>query len=209
MQNTLKIYLFIFIILWLAGLTGSLWFPKETLTLFLAQHRSSFGNIFFDFATKLGEWYPIVPIFVFLIFKKDWRNTLTLSVLVSGVMGLAGTLKVYFHHDRPELFLQYNGNRLHELGNIPGVEFLSGSGSFPSGHTLAAFALYTALCFYFQSHKWAFLWLVPAVLVGISRMYLGQHFLEDVVFGAILGVLWALLVVFGANSSFLQKKQIP
>jgi membrane-associated phospholipid phosphatase len=208
MQQSLKIYLFIFAIVWLAGLTGSLSFPKETLTLFLAQYRSPFGNIFFDFATKLGEWYPILPVFAVLLYKKDWRNTLTFSVLIVGVLGLAGTLKDYFYHARPELYLKYNGDRLAELGSIPGVEFLSGNSSFPSGHTLLAFALYTAFCFYFQSHKWAFLWLIPAILVGISRMYLGQHFLEDVVFGGILGVLWALFVVFGANSSFFNKKQI-
>lgn len=208
MQKSLKIYLLIFAVLWLMGLAGSLWFPKETLTLFLAHHRSLVGNIFFRLATKLGESYPIVFIFGGLISRKDWRNTLSFSVLVLGVLVLAGTLKDYFYHDRPELFLKYHSERLHELGSIPGVEFLSGNSSFPSGHTFAAFALFTALCFYFQSKKGAFLWLIPAVLVGISRMYLGQHFLEDVVFGAILGVLWALVVAFGFNWWFFRKKQL-
>jgi membrane-associated phospholipid phosphatase len=33
--------------------------------------------------------------------------------------------------------------------------------------------------------------------VGFSRMYLFQHFITDVVWGALIGLLWAVLVDWG------------
>lgn len=206
MQKSFKIYFALFFVIWIIALIGSLSYPKETFILFLAQHRTVVANYFFIYVTKLGEWYPFACFFLFLLYKKDKQNLVAFGGLVLGATGLANGLKEYFQHERPALFLAYHGNRLDALGNIPDMVFLDGSSSFPSGHTLAAFAVYTALCLYFQHHKWAFLWLVPAVLVGFSRIYLGHHFLEDVTFGAILGVVLALTVHFIQNSAFFTNK---
>jgi undecaprenyl-diphosphatase len=59
--------------------------------------------------------------------------------------------------------------------------------SFPSGHTITAFAIATALGLFYPS---LFSVLLPcAVLIGISRIVLGMHFLSDVVAGALIGSL--------------------
>jgi undecaprenyl-diphosphatase len=59
--------------------------------------------------------------------------------------------------------------------------------SFPSGHTIAAFAITTAVGHFYPS---LFYVLLPcAVLIGISRIVLGMHFLSDVVTGAVMGSL--------------------
>lgn len=59
--------------------------------------------------------------------------------------------------------------------------------SFPSGHTIAAFAITTALGLFYPS---LFSVLLPcAVLIGISRIVLGMHFLSDVLAGALMGSL--------------------
>lgn len=64
--------------------------------------------------------------------------------------------------------------------------------SFPSGHTTAAFSI--AVAFALHSSLLAMLLLPLAVLVGISRMYLGLHYPSDCVAGAVVGTLSSLLV---------------
>ena len=76
-----------------------------------------------------------------------------------------------------------------QLGFIPGFEMNKVLTSFPSAHTMAAFALFSFLAFCFPRKPWLSLTcVIAALLVGVSRMYLVQHFFKDVYTGALLGV---------------------
>lgn len=68
-------------------------------------------------------------------------------------------------------------------------------GSFPSSHTSATFSFFVALCLF--EHPWAPFVCVWAFLVSFSRMYLGVHFLSDVMAGILLGICsgWAVFSV--------------
>ncbi|OFY96806.1 MAG: hypothetical protein A3K10_05465 [Bacteroidetes bacterium RIFCSPLOWO2_12_FULL_31_6] len=100
-----------------------------------------------------------------------------LTVLVlSGVMSLI--LKYSIIRDRP--FVSY-----------PDIEKLSeaGNSSFPSGHTIEAFAMAFAISTLFPYLKFVipvFLW---ALLIAYSRMALGVHYPFDVLAGMVIGVL--------------------
>ena len=65
---------------------------------------------------------------------------------------------------------------------------LRGNGSFPSGHTVAAFSVATVIARRYGNHRW-----VPyaayglAAVVGFSRLSLSAHFLSDVFMGGALG----------------------
>jgi Membrane-associated phospholipid phosphatase len=69
--------------------------------------------------------------------------------------------------------------------------------SFPSGHTMTAFALafWVFLLTYRTRYRW---WgygaLLLAGLVGLSRVYRGVHYPSDVLTGAAIGMLWGALV---------------
>ena len=66
--------------------------------------------------------------------------------------------------------------------------------SFPSGHTSQAFFTATLLAPYFHASIWVvFLLYATALMVGITRMYVGAHYPRDVLAGAILGSAWGLL----------------
>ena len=68
--------------------------------------------------------------------------------------------------------------------------------SFPSGHTSQAFFTATLLAPYFHASLWVVILLYTiALLVGITRMYVGAHYPRDVLAGAVLGSAWGLLGV--------------
>ena len=74
------------------------------------------------------------------------------------------------------------------------VGYRAGGRSFPSGHTSQAFFMATLLAPHFHASAWVvFLLYAIALLVGITRMYVGAHYPRDVLAGAILGSAWGLL----------------
>lgn len=119
-----------------------------------------------------------------------WTDPLLLLSAMATSTGIAVVVKVIVHRPRPAIDLQV----------IPGLET---SYSFPSGHTTGAATLVLVTAYLLWRHRrtrrslvW---WLVASVgivvLVGGSRLYLGYHFVTDVVAGACLGVVTLGLVV--------------
>ncbi|HVA64573.1 MAG TPA: phosphatase PAP2 family protein [Terriglobales bacterium] len=66
--------------------------------------------------------------------------------------------------------------------------------SFPSGHSLTAFAIATALLLFYPDLR--SLLLFCALSIALSRLLLGLHFLSDVLVGSALGVLAGCLCFF-------------
>lgn len=80
--------------------------------------------------------------------------------------------------------------------------------SFPSGHTAGATLLYGFLAVLLLAHARAAPWRVAIVpvavlmvlLVGMSRIYLGAHYLTDVLAALVEGLLWLALILGGLRS---------
>ena len=66
--------------------------------------------------------------------------------------------------------------------------------SFPSGHSGVSFATACVLCLTLPRGKraWGYVFLGLAVLIGVSRLYVGVHFPTDVLAGALIGGLCGL-----------------
>lgn len=190
-----QIYISAFFLLW--GLAAYALFAiveKGDVILFFAGHRTDFLNAFFVFCTQIGEAYVYAlatTAFLFIAYSK----TMSIGINAIFVLLFSGALKYYFKHERP---VNYYDKLLEQpdLPNyVPDVELLQGwTTSFPSGHTISAFAFYTLLAFFISNQWGKLLCLLAAVLVGVSRMYLVQHFLKDVTSGMLTGFLIALFV---------------
>jgi membrane-associated phospholipid phosphatase len=87
--------------------------------------------------------------------------------------------------------------------NLYGLQFFSAKWEFnstPSGHTLRAFALFTALALLFR--RGAAVFLAFGALIGTSRVIITDHYPSDVLLGAFIGIftaLWTYKYFFPAN----------
>ena len=188
---------------------------KGDVILFFAENRTDFQNFIFVFWTYCGEGYVyVIAAVVFLFFSYSKSFAIILNALL--VLVVSGVMKDYFEHERP---VRYFNDLLKqpELPNyIPSVVLHDGwTTSFPSGHTISAFAFYTLLAFFIPNRLLKFICLALAFLVAISRMYLVQHFLKDVTAGMLIGFLIAILVyslhekyshLISGRSQFTSKK---
>src|SRR5947199_2015196 len=73
-----------------------------------------------------------------------------------------------------------------------GPRFSTKYHAFPSGHVAASTAFFGVLIF--ARRRVGLACLPIPILIGFSRMYIGAHYLSDVVCAAVRGILWAALV---------------
>ncbi|MEO1514955.1 MAG: phosphatase PAP2 family protein [Bacteroidota bacterium] len=158
--------------------------------IWFSENRSIHLDSFFSFTTRLGEQYAY---FVFVILALFYRFRLVLIIPLTAVIVLliALVLKEIFAHPRPSVFF-YDQLVQGQLQTVDGIHLLTGYSSFPSGHTLSAFTLYTLIALFFPKKKlMAFFFFSFALFIGLSRVYLVQHFLKDIYVGGLLGILLA------------------
>jgi membrane-associated phospholipid phosphatase len=137
------------------------------------------------------EWAFIIAGLILL--KFNFRHTIGVGITALVVTIITQSLKFAFKHPRPMLFFQNEGIA-EQIMLVEGIFPNMGTNSFPSGHTAAAFALFVFLAFIFKEKKWIPLILITlAILGGMARVYLVQHFYKDVVFGAFTGIMAAMI----------------
>ena len=139
--------------------------------------------------------FSAVSLFFHYLWKKpDWANItffLFSAVAASGI--ITDIIKWIAGRYRP--------SELFEHG-LYGFDFLHidrALTSFPSGHTATAFALATAIIYFWP--KMAFIVGIFATLIGISRVMIGAHYPSDVIAGALMGVLSTLILIQFWNST--------
>jgi len=164
----------------------------KTASFFLL---NSFHNPIFDYFfilfTNLGDGIIALVFCVLAIVfyrKKIYALSLFYAFIISGL--IAQVLKRMVDTPRPKLYFA-NGEYTQFIDGIK----IATQHSFPSGHTATAFAIATVIMIVMKSRKWQIQILVAATLVGYSRIYLGQHFLLDVLVGAIIGCLSGIVAI--------------
>jgi len=171
---------------------------QGALLIQVNDHRSPGADLFFRWFTKVGEGYGYLVVFLILLVYKR-RAAWGVPLLGIAVSLVAWIGKILFQHPRPYLYFEQQG-LLAQLELIPGVKVNKGLTSFPSGHTMAAFALFTFLALCLPRKPWlSTTCFCIALLVGFSRMYLVQHFFEDVYSGALFGLFLGMLAYYVLN----------
>jgi membrane-associated phospholipid phosphatase len=162
--------------------------------LFIMNHwRIAPWNDLMRYATLLGEW----PTWVLAILLLAWQNKkLSIAIALGSfvLLGLNYSLKELVEKDRPARWLNSQSQR--EIVFVPNEYVNSAQTSFPSGHTASAFAAFFILSQIAARYKLNHLGAIAAifaVIVALSRVFLVQHFLTDVIAGACIGLSFGLI----------------
>lgn len=194
--KNIRIYFWTSIAFILFGLIFILSTEKVDGHLFLSSFHSDFLDFFFQYFTHLGDgiFVGAVSLILVLLSPKDERLKyflLALIVLLSTTLIVQGLKHLVFYDaSRP---LKFIGREL--IYKVPGIDIHT-SNSFPSGHTSIAFAFWGLIAYRLKTNFWQILSVLFAILVGYSRIYLSQHFLEDVCLGATIGLGCLVIGVF-------------
>jgi membrane-associated phospholipid phosphatase len=183
-------WLFIpYLILLIVCIILKLNFTREDIYFAVNRHNSLFFDYLAPFFTDLGDGWTIIFLsFVLLLFS--YRKAFLLLTAYAITSILAQLIKHSVYAARPKLYFKDQLDRIHF---IKGTE-LATLGSFPSGHTVTAFSAAVMLTWFCRDRRWGTVFFVIACLIGYSRMYLSQHFFEDVLAGSAIGffvtVIW-------------------
>lgn len=159
---------------------------------FNARHTEALDS-FFKYWTYLGDGVLLGVLGLILLLTNYYRFLVFL---------VAVALQTIFVHvfkqwlsagePRPKTFF---ADSIEQLNFVEGVT-VRGYDSFPSGHTASGFVLFFFLIMMVKNEALKVGLLLTAVLVGISRIYLIQHFARDVYVGSLFGVLSVVLAWF-------------
>lgn len=188
-----RIYFFLpFLMVVLFATAMTLVYPKGYLHLMLNQFHTLFFDRFFSLITWLGDGsIAVIAGIVCLAFSFRLGAYVLATYAASGI--LVQLLKRVFFEDmlRPAGFFKDSG----VLYLVEGIKMYHRH-SFPSGH--AATALGVFLCLAMVSKK---AWIqvtcfLLAMLTAYSRVYLSLHFLGDIIAGALIGAVTALVFYY-------------
>lgn len=142
--------------------------------------------------TQLGSVYGVTAITLLISIILLWKRMIyQVFALLISLLGSSISMyftKLHFHRERPLNIAYYTSET---------------SFSFPSGHATGVMALVGLLCYFalgeIKGKRTSITLLLLGIgyisLMGISRIYLGVHFLTDVAAGYLLGFLWVLLAI--------------
>lgn len=172
--------------------------------IFFNTHATRHWDAFFNYYTSVGEGWVLTAVVIALFFYRvRWALAAMVSLAASSLV--VQVIKHVYANEFPRPRKFFEGT--FTFRDIEGLNphFWS---SFPSGHTAAAFAVFSLLTFVQVKKSWGYTFFVLALLVGISRIYLAQHFLLDVLMGSVIGVLSGALAhyLFCRKGSFLDNK---
>ncbi len=173
----------------------------HSLAQLIAMLRTAETVQFFIWMTELGAWQLIIAFtlismtILWLVQRQQFIAGLLTAVSGSIVFTTLG--KIAFHRPRP----------------VEAV-LLENSYSFPSGHATIAVAFYGFLAYILirSSDTWKhrvnlfFACLVLILLIGLSRIMLGVHYLSDVLGGYLIGALWLIIGI--SLSEWLNSKTV-
>jgi len=173
--------------------------------LFVNGKHTPFLDSFFYIVSMTWVWIPLYILLLYLILKnfrsQSWLILLCIIILITlSDQFASGLVKQWVMRYRPTHNIIL-GPQLHLVNDYKG-----GMYGFISSHASNVFAITSFLTFILKEVRLKWLWLlwIWAGLVAFSRVYLGVHYLSDILGGALAGVFFGWLI---SNLFFLLRNK--
>lgn len=165
----------------------------RAVNAWMESHGTETGETVFTAVSYIGAPLLAATVLITLVAlarRRDWFHVWAVALVTGGGLLLSTILKFTFHRARP----------------LTAAEFMTHpSYSFPSGHAMNSMITYGFLAFLLlarvQELSRRLLIILVALIVigaiGFSRVYLGVHFVSDVVGGWLAGTAWLIVGVGG------------
>jgi len=180
-------------LLWGVLAHNGLTLADQEVATFVASHRVGWLTPVIQVVTWVGSSFFIIPVGIAVggylwLRHHTWRPLVMMAAAFLGAAGLYDIVKPAVGRARPPAVLQVGGP---DVGN-----------AFPSGHATQTISFYGMLAavliiWYAPRHPRPFVIgaALVTLVVGASRLYLGVHWLTDVLGGYALGLTWLVIVV--------------
>jgi membrane-associated phospholipid phosphatase len=162
----------------------------DTVRDFIGQHQNPAMRSLMRNVSFFGDWPSHLVLGLLLLgiawqrHSKKWMRIFLSMLVAMAIAGIAGTvIKRTIPRARPSVKTELRWG---------GPRFSTKYHAFPSGHVVASTAFFGVLVF--ARRRVGLACLPIPILIGLSRMYLGAHYLSDVVCAAVLGILCAAVV---------------
>jgi membrane-associated phospholipid phosphatase len=198
-----RAYFICLLLLFVSAVFTCLYYTRAEGFYLLNPYHNDLITNFFIVLTFFGDGLFCAAVgLILFFFNQRYLSVLVLSsYLLSGL--IVQLLKYFIVEARPAVYLKETNYR-YFIDEVT----LHNYHAFPSGHTASVFALATVLAIVLKIRSGGLWLLLIASAVGYSRIYLGQHFLIDVLSGAVTGVISAMacLYLFDKNNNFFKKR---
>ncbi len=201
-RNNIAFLLPYFLFLLVAG-TFLLLQSKGSAHLFLNKYHLSSLDYLISIVTHIGDGlFAIAIIGVLFFVKYRYAFFVGLSNILASLTTQTLKHTIFSDQVRPKKYFE----GIAELNLIPWVENYSFN-SFPSGHTTTAFATFFCLSLITENKMLKLFCFFLALTIGLTRVYLSQHFLNDVYAGSIIGTCFAFFsyLLFFEFTKFKEK----
>jgi membrane-associated phospholipid phosphatase len=177
-------------------------YTREEIYFSVNGHYDAWADVFFTYATDFGEGFMVLAVALYFLLFSYRKALLTVtSFAFTGI--LVQIVKHIVRAPRPTVYFE---SQLTHIHLVKGIHQLT-TNSFPSGHTVTAFTAAAVLSYLTTNKRTGFLYLLLAIMVAYSRMYLSQHFFEDVTAGSIIGTIGTIIwITWMDNRPFMHSQ---
>jgi undecaprenyl-diphosphatase len=163
------------------------------ITAWIQAHDTEWGEKIFYWVSWIGAQGLVALVLIaagWFLRRRERLDAIALVAATAGSAALNALLKLIFRRDRPAFAVEFITRHTY---------------SFPSGHAMESIAAFGMLAYLLLHHVQQPLHrrlLVAGTLllvgaIGVSRVYLGVHYVSDVVAGYAAGAVWLLACIVG------------
>jgi undecaprenyl-diphosphatase len=169
---------------------------EQDLFLQLNSLQSPFGNQFMWLFSGKTAWIPFVLLFIVILFYKNRRNLKEMLLIIAAIALVimlcdqfsSGLCKPLFTRFRPTHHPEF----MNEVSTV--FDYRGGRYGFISSHATNAFGFATLTSLIFRYPFYSVMLFGWATVNSYSRIYLGVHFITDIVPGMLSGLLFGWLI---------------